>query len=102
MKLLGAIEAGGTKFVCGVGTGPQDLRTVQIPTTSPGKTIGAAIDFLRAECGDSLAALGIGSFGPVDLDPQSRFYGHITSTPKSGWKYCDIVGEVRRALNVPV
>jgi fructokinase len=102
VKLLGAIEAGGTKFVCGVGTGPSDLRTVQFPTTTPGETIGAAIDFFRREAGADLEALGIGSFGPVDLKRTSPQFGFITATPKPGWQYTDVAGPLADALQVPV
>jgi fructokinase len=103
VDIFGAIEAGGTKFICGVGTGPQDLRTFHVPTTSPEETIGAAIQILRQEIGaNRLMAVGIGSFGPVELDPASPRYGYITSTPKQGWANVDLAGEVRRALGVPV
>ncbi len=102
MRLFGALEAGGTKFVCGVGTSPEDLKTVRFPTRSPDETIDEAICYFREEAGDALAAVGIGAFGPVDLDPASAHYGHITSTPKAGWQYTDLAGRVRNALQVPV
>ncbi len=102
MTLYGGIEAGGTKFVCGVGTGPGDLATTQFPTTSPEETTRAAIDFFRQTAGDRLAAVGIASFGPVDLHPESPTYGCITSTPKLGWQNFDLAGTVARALEVPV
>jgi fructokinase len=102
MHLLGGIEAGGTKFVCGVGTGPDDLVTTQFPTTLPEETIGKAVDFLRALGGDRLMAVGIASFGPVDLHRDSPTYGFITSTPKLAWQNTDLAGAVARALNVPV
>lgn len=95
----GAIEAGGAKFVCGVGTGPEDLQTVRIPTTSPDETVAAAVAWLRQY---EVRAVGIGSFGPVDLDPESASFGHITRTPKTGWRNYDLAGEVRRALGVRV
>ena len=94
MTRFGAIEAGGTKFVCGIGTGPDDLETEQFPTTSPAETLARAIDFLR---GKEIAAAGIASFGPID--PRT---GHITTTPKTGWRNTDIAGAVGRALGVPV
>jgi fructokinase len=102
VKLFGAIEAGGTKFVCGIGTGPDDLQTFRFPTTSPDQTIEAAIGFFRRETGADLTAVGIGSFGPVDLDPASPHYGFITSTPKTGWQYTDLAGRIQTALAVPV
>ncbi len=92
--MLGGIEAGGTKFVCGVSAGPGDLTTTQIPTTSPEETTAAAIEFLGKH---RVQAVGIASFGPVNLAT-----GHITSTPKAGWRNYDLAGTVRRALKVPV
>lgn len=100
MPLFGGIEAGGTKFVCAVGSGPADLRTIEFPTTQPGETIGQAVDFLRAHA--PLAAVGIASFGPIDPNPKSPTFGYITSTPKKNWKNCDFGGAVGRALGVPV
>ena len=100
--MLGAIEAGGTKFVCGTGTGPADLTTIQIPTTTPQATVEAAIRFLREQAGGRLSAVGIASFGPVDLQCDSPSYGHITSTPKAGWADFDLAGAIRRAFAVPV
>jgi fructokinase len=99
--LFGAIEAGGTKFVCGIGTGPNDLTTVRIPTTTPEATLEKAINFFR-ESGQRIRAVGIGSFGPVDLHPGSHTFGYITSTPKPGWKNFDLAGTVARSLGVPV
>jgi fructokinase len=102
--LLGGIEAGGTKFVCAVGRGPDELiAESRIPTTAPGETIGRTVDFLRrAAGGEALAAVGIGSFGPIDPHPGSATFGHITSTPKPGWAQTDLAGAVARALGVPV
>ena len=96
----GGIEAGGTKFVCAVGSGPQDLERTTFPTTTPEETIARAIAFFRERA--PLRALGIASFGPVDLDPRSETYGYITSTPKAGWANTDISGMVGRALGVQV
>ena len=100
--LYAGIEAGGTKFVCAVASGPDDVRaTVQFPTTSPEETIGRAMSFFR-EQDVAPAAAGIASFGPVDLDPRSPTFGYITSTPKPGWADTEILGAVRRGLGVPV
>jgi fructokinase len=103
--LYAGIEAGGTKFVCVVGAGPDDVRAqARIPTTSPEATLREALEFFRAQHSQQgpLTAAGIASFGPVDLDPVSPTYGFITSTPKAGWAQTDIVGPVRQALGVPV
>jgi len=102
MTLYGGIEAGGTKFVCAVGSGPNDLRAeIRFPTTSPEETIGKAIDFFRQQP-EPIKAIGIGSFGPVDPNPASARFGMITSTPKPGWANTDIVGHIRTVLNIPV
>ena len=100
--MLGGIEAGGTKFICAVGTGPDDLVKSQFPTTTPEETLAQVISFFRSNSARDLEAIGIGSFGPVDLDPASPSYGHITSTPKAGWSNFDLMGRVAKALRVPV
>lgn len=104
MALFGAVEAGGTKFVCAVGTGPGDLRArLELPTTSPEETIGRAIAFLQEQAKrEPLSAIGIGSFGPVELNRVSPDWGHITSSPKAGWQNVDLAGLVGRALDIPV
>jgi fructokinase len=101
-RLFGGIEAGGTKFVCAVGSGPANLRaTVQFPTTTPAETIGRAVDFFQSQP-EPVVALGIGSFGPVNPDPDTRAFGHITTTPKPGWQNTDIAGLIRAALGIPI
>ena len=101
MALYGGIEAGGTKFVCAVGSGPQDLRDLKrIPTTTPSETIGRVIDFFNLHKG--LSAIGIAAFGPVDLDTKSPTFGYITSTPKPGWAFTDLGGIIGRTLKVHV
>ncbi|MBX7211129.1 MAG: ROK family protein [Verrucomicrobiaceae bacterium] len=103
--LIAAIEAGGTKFVCAVGTGPDKLvAETTIRTTSPRETIHAVSRFLsgaKAEHGP-FAAIGIGSFGPVDLHPTSATFGYITTTPKVGWQHTDLVGPLKSQFKVPV
>jgi fructokinase len=100
--LYGGIEAGGTKFVCAVGTGPDSIRAdIQFPTTTPEETIGRAVDFLSPFRG-KMDAIGIASFGPVDPSPASPTYGFITKTPKPGWSGTDLGGAVQRALDLPV
>jgi fructokinase len=100
--LYGTVEAGGTKFICGVGNDPGDLRTVRIATGEPVATINSVISFLREAGGGKLEAAGIGSFGPICTDPRSPQWGHITSTPKAGWRNCDLAGPIRAALGIPV
>jgi fructokinase len=103
MPLWGGIEAGGTKFVCAVGTGPDDLQDeVRFPTTTPEETFGRAVQFFQQRRKEPLTAIGIASFGPVDLNPDSPTFGYITDTPKPGWARTDFAGRIRRALGVPV
>jgi fructokinase len=103
-RLFGAVEAGGTKFVCLVGTSPEDIvAEVRIPTTNPEETLGRVVDFFRPyHARGEIAAIGIGSFGPLDLDPRSSTYGFITSTPKVGWRMVDFLRPFREALAVPL
>jgi fructokinase len=105
VAVYGGIEGGGTKFVCAVGSGPDDVRaTVSFDNVAPDATIGRAIAFFRQpqeEMG-GLEAVGVGIFGPVDVRPASPSYGHILSTPKPGWSDVDVLGPLQRALGVPV
>lgn len=103
--LRGGIEAGGTKFVCAVGRGPIDLasRTV-IPTTTPEQTLRRVVEFFEGQRSAGLAfdSLGVAAFGPLDLDPASPAYGHVTSTLKPGWAGVDLLGPVRDQLGAAV
>jgi len=99
VSVFGCIEAGGTKFVCAVGAGPDDLKSASFPTTSPQATLEQVAAFFR---GVRLDAAGIASFGPVDLRRGSATYGYITSTPKPGWHNFDLAGAIERELRVPV
>ncbi|HLI09372.1 MAG TPA: ROK family protein [Ktedonobacteraceae bacterium] len=99
--LYGGIEAGGTKIVCAVGSGPTDIRAeLRIPTTTPEETLGQIIMFFRQQ-NAPISALGIGAFGPLSPDPAAPDYGFITSTPKPGWANVDVAGTIGRALGVP-
>lgn len=104
-RLFGAIEAGGTKFICAVGdaTG-QILEQTRIDTRDPLTTLTEVqryFEAAQARCG-RLAALGVGAFGPLDLRPASATYGFITSTPKPGWANTNLVGILSQSLRVPV
>ena len=103
--MWGGIEAGGTKFVCVVGSGPDAIADeVRFPTTTPDETLTQATVFFQhyQDHNGPLQSIGIGSFGPVDLNPNSPTFGYITSTPKLGWAQTNIVGRISRALCVPV
>ncbi|TWB68331.1 fructokinase [Nitrospirillum amazonense] len=109
MKRVGAVELGGTKAVVGAavmeGTGrPQSIETVRIPTTTPEETLGRCIETLR-ELGrriGGLDAVGVASFGPLQLDPHRPEYGSITRTPKPGWSAAPVRDRFANALDVPV
>lgn len=97
---IGGIEAGGTKMVCAVGDEKGELfERVTIPTRLPEETFEEMIRYFSDK---QIEALGIGCFGPVDLNRSSATYGFITSTPKPGWKNTDVVGRFQKALSVPV
>ena len=98
--LVGGIEAGETKFVCAIGRDGEIVAETRIATTSPAETLAAALAFFEHQ--GSPAALGVASFGPIDLDERSPTHGFITTTPKAGWAHTDVVGPLRRALGVPV
>lgn len=98
--MLGAIEAGGTKFVCAVGDEQGTIiDRVQIPTTLPEETIPKVIEFFSKH---PVKAIGIGSFGPIDVNRESASYGNVTSTPKVGWKDYPFVQAIKDAIPVPV
>lgn len=98
--MLGAIEAGGTKFVCAVGDESGNLiDQVRIPTTLPDETMPKVIDFFKKY---DLTSMGIGSFGPIDIDKDSPTYGHITSTPKPGWSNFPFVQTIKDTFSIPV
>jgi fructokinase len=102
--IVGGIEAGGTKFVCLVGTDAGEvLAETRFPTRGPGETIDAAVAFFRgvADEGARVEAIGIGAFGPLDLR-RGPGYGRLLATPKPGWSWVDLAGPVRAALDVPV
>lgn len=98
------IEAGGTKFICAVGDGlGNNIERISIKTSSPEETLSEAAEFFqRINQTHRIKAMGIGSFGPIDADLESRTYGHILHTPKKAWINCDIVGYFRDLLNVPI
>jgi fructokinase len=104
-QLFGGIEGGGTKFICAVGTSPEDIRReTRFPTTTPEETLGQAVSFFREAERDlgKLIALGVACFGPLDPNPASPSYGHILPTPKPGWTDADIVGTLRSSFNIPI
>lgn len=95
--MLGAIEAGGTKFVCAVATDDGTIvDKTQFPTTDPSTTIEKTIDYFKGF--DDLTAIGISSFGPIDVNENSETYGYVTNTPKTEWVNFDFLGSIERAF----
>jgi fructokinase len=103
--LFGGIEGGGTKFVCAVGSGPDDIRAeTRFPTTTPEETMQRAVEFFQQQEKEAgrLSALGFACFGPLDPHPASPTYGYILPTPKPGWTNADVVGPLRAAFDLPI
>ena len=99
--LYGGIDGGGTKFVCAVGTGPDDIQAeVRFPTTTPKETLDQAAAFFKEH--STISAIGVACFGPLDPNPASATFGQILPTPKPGWTGADIVGALRSAFNIPI
>ncbi len=104
-RLYGAVEAGGTKFVCAVGTGPDDIRAeTKFSTREPAATIDDMVRFFReaTEHHGPIAAIGVGSFGPIDVHVDSARFGYITATPKPNWSDTDLVGPLAQEFGSPV
>ena len=103
-KLYGGIEAGGTKFVCSIASGPdQIVQEIRFSTTTPEDTLRRAIQFFEPFVANrQINSIGIGCFGPLDLNPKSATYGFITATPKPHWSNVDVRGTLQRKLNVTI
>ena len=105
-KAYGAIELGGTKIVGLIAKDRSNILTKHIfPTRSPEQSILELIGFFKNRSkalGVVIHHLGIGCFGPLDLDPHSQTFGSITSTPKTDWKFTDIKGNFENGLQIPV
>lgn len=99
--MIAGVELGGTKCVCLLGTGPDDVRDeVRIATTTPAETLAAIEAVLDRWRG--FAAIGIASFGPLGIDRGAADYGHITATTKPGWSGTDVAGRLGGPHGVPV
>ena len=104
-QLFGGVEAGGTKFVCATGNGSGTLRaSIEFPTQDPESTVSSVVEFFQSQSDarEDLSAIGVGSFGPLELNVDSPSYGRILVTPKKGWQNFDLRGEIARGLNLPV
>ena len=97
---IGALEAGGTKMVCAIGDENGKIyEQISVPTTTPEETMPKIIEYFKDK---KIEALGIASFGPVDVHQDSPTYGYIVKTPKLAWANYNIVGTMKDALNVPI
>jgi fructokinase len=100
-QMYGGVETGGTWVVCALGNGPGEIAAEQtFPTGEPGETLERIIAFFGR--GPAPAAVGVGSFGPVDLNPDSPTWGHVTTTPKPGWSHTPVAPVLRERLGVPI
>lgn len=100
-ELVGGVETGGSWCVCALARGPGQIEAEeQFPTTDPETTLARIVEFFRVHSG--ARALGIGAFGPVDLDPSSARWGYVTTTPKPGWQGVSVAAVLRDALDLPV
>lgn len=104
MQLFAGIEAGGTKFVCAIGDALGNIREkITIPTTMPEETMALVIQYLQTiNAKTPLSAIGIATFGPIDLDKKSPYYGYITTPPKPGWGYYNILGTIQKIFPLPI
>jgi fructokinase len=103
--VLAGIELGGTKCVCTLGSGPDDIRAqLTLPTHDPQTTLVAIADLLERWRGDfgEPVALGIASFGPIDLRHDSPAYGRIQASPKTQWQDADLIGFFSRHFRGPI
>ncbi len=103
--LYGAIEGGGTKFVCAVGTSSEDvLDSVVLPTAGPASTLAACVDFFSTaeQKFGPIAAFGFACFGPIDLRAHEPTHGQMLATPKPGWSRVDLLRPLQSRFSVPV
>ena len=100
MAIVAAVEAGGTKFNCGLGDENGNIiDQVSIPTTTPEETMKKVIEYFKDKKFD---VMGVGSFGPIDPIKGSKTYGHITKTPKAYWSDYNLIGELKKHFDVPM
>jgi fructokinase len=100
-ELYGGVETGGTWTVCALGTGPDHITAYeQFPTGTPRETLAQIISFFEAH--PRPRAIGIGSFGPLDVNPASETWGYVTTTPKPNWQHTSVAPVIRDRLEIPV
>ncbi len=103
-RAIAGIELGGTKCVCVLGTGPDDVTDqISIPTQDPETTLSAieaVLDTWKEQ--SEFGAIGLGAFGPIDLDPRSPAYGTVLATPKPGWQGVALRDRFATRYRVPI
>jgi fructokinase len=103
--MIAGVETGGTKVVCAIADAEDPgtpLEVRRFPTTTPDETTARINAYLaEAEEREPLDALGIASFGPVNVEPDRDHYGWVTGTPKHGWAQTDLIGRIALASRVP-
>lgn len=98
--IIGAIEAGGTKFICGIiDSNGNILEKINFPTETPEITLTKVINFFQNK---NISAIGLGCFGPIDLNPSSENYGCITTTPKLSWRNFNILNYLKKYFQIPI
>lgn len=102
-RLFGAVEAGGTKFVCAIGDESGAIRAeLRFPTADPASTLARVCEFFQSSRTSALCSIGVACFGPIVLDRRSAHFGFIGKTPKIGWNDTDIVGPLQREFSCPI
>ncbi|MHA6484195.1 ROK family protein [Paenibacillus sp. strain BS8-2] len=97
---IGAIEGGGTKFVCGIGNERGEIEDrIHFPTEAPEVVMAKISEYFQNK---GVEAIGVGTFGPIDINRSSRTYGYVTTTPKPGWSGFPFVETLQRSMNVPI
>ena len=98
--MFGSIELGGTKIRCAVfADGTEILKEIRIETGDPNENVGEIIKFFKE---NKVASLGIGAFGPIDIDKNSKTYGYVLETPKRLWRNFDLIGSIKKELDLPI
>lgn len=98
--MYGSIELGGTKIRCGIfDDGGKLLTEDRIKTADPYDNVEEIVEFFKDS---DIKSIGIGAFGPVDVDKNSKTYGSILATPKRLWRNFDLLGELKKGLDLPM
>jgi fructokinase len=103
-RIFGAVEAGGTKFICAIGDESGAIHAEsRFPTADPVSTLARVRDFFKVGCGNVVpSAIGVACFGPIVLQRQSARYGFIGNTPKAGWSHTDVAAMLAREFSCAV